>query len=97
MKFGPPIDGAHPAAQPSDDGYVTGNEMTQEIFNMSVQKNTMRSETQQNVASYTGNGGYNSSPDDNCTSLHLINRDEMCAVSFPFTIVEYLESIHDVH
>jgi hypothetical protein len=54
-----------------------------------------RTDQPQAVAAYTGNGGYSSSPDDNCSSIHLI-RDgaaQMVAESYPSTIMQYLARI----
>lgn len=60
---------------------------------MTFELNSNRSESDQQTVSYTGNGGYQSSPDDNCTSIHFIQKNEMCDESFPSTIVECLEQM----
>lgn len=60
---------------------------------MGMQVIEERSEFAQVVAPFTGNGGYNSSPNDNCNSLHLIHLDEMCSESYPSTILEALSAL----
>lgn len=55
---------------------------------MSTYKVDSRSKGSQMRSAYTGNGGYQSSPDDNCSSIHLSDPMNACAEASPTTVLQ---------
>jgi hypothetical protein len=55
---------------------------------MSSYKVAERNPKSQLRSAYTGNGGYQSSPDDNCSSIHLADPMNACSEASPTTVLQ---------